>query len=520
MGSIRSLATITILGVVAAFLYVKINEAPMGAHSQQGEATPGVPPLGDLSAPGGMPSAAPGNYDATSTSAAPPWSAAAPPTAPEIGPSANATAPTSAAELPPVPTIPAMPDLPDSSADAAAVSPMVPAAAAPAGLPASIPTAQYGGSSLTPPDGISGRVPSLGTTTPNLAASQPTPPAPALSMTPPAMPAPPELSPNNSSVESGLVAVDAALTAPAAAPPAIPMAPAAATTPALPAVMPAAPSAPPASNQAINDDNRYGEDNQSSATTQAASAKVGVSSFDAGWPVIQAALERGELARAHLLLSQWYEDPSLTPAESQQVETLLGQLAGSVVYSNEHQLEPAYVVQPGETLETIAQKYNVPWQLLAKINGIPAANQVQPGQQLKVVRGPFSAVIELGRSQLTVMLDGRYAGKFPIDVTPGASLPEGQWVVQDKPAAPMPQTSPYAAALPSVARSLQLRNASATDANPGVPLTIGSAPASGLGGMSPLGSTQATPYLVKVAPADANELVDILSIGSRVVIQR
>ena len=50
MGSIRSLATITILGIVAAFLYVKINEAPMPG-GQQGQAVPGVPPLGTLSVP-------------------------------------------------------------------------------------------------------------------------------------------------------------------------------------------------------------------------------------------------------------------------------------------------------------------------------------------------------------------------------------------------------------------------------------------------------------------------------------
>ena len=88
-----------------------------------------------------------------------------------------------------------------------------------------------------------------------------------------------------------------------------------------------------------------------------------------------------------------------SPADTQKVETLLGQLAGTVIYSTEHQLEPARVVKPGETLETIAKEYNVPWQLLAKINGIPAPDQLRPGQELKVVRGPFSAVVDLHRSR-------------------------------------------------------------------------------------------------------------------------
>jgi hypothetical protein len=99
--------------------------------------------------------------------------------------------------------------------------------------------------------------------------------------------------------------------------------------------------------------------------------------------------------------------------------------------------------------------------------------------------------------------------------------------VLEKPASPLQQTSPYGAAMPAapaVARSLRLRNATATDANPGIPITIGSEPsveaqAMGIGGMT---STQmhASPYLVRVSPRDADELVDILSVGSRIVIRR
>ena len=119
------------------------------------------------------------------------------------------------------------------------------------------------------------------------------------------------------------------------------------------------------------------------------------SSFATSWPIIQGALERQELVEGYDMLSQWYGNPTLSPAEAEQVETLLSQLAGTVVYSTEHRLEPPYTVHAGDTLQTIAQQYDVPWQLLAKINGIPAADMVQPGQQLKVIHGPFSAVVEL-----------------------------------------------------------------------------------------------------------------------------
>jgi LysM repeat protein len=222
--------------------------------------------------------------------------------------------------------------------------------------------------------------------------------------------------------------------------------------------------------------------------------------FAASWPAIQAALDRGELAQAHQLLSRWYADPSHTPTDSERVESLLSQLAGTVVYSTEHQLAPAHVVKPGETLESVAKEYSVPWQLLAKINGIAAPNQVRPGQELKVVRGPFSAVVDLGRNQLTLMVDGRYAGKFPVSVVPGQSVSDGQWVVDQK--------------LPSAEPAIVLRREAASpDATAASPSTL--TIASG----APSGAATAD-STIQVSAKDAEELSDILSIGSRVVTRR
>jgi len=261
---------------------------------------------------------------------------------------------------------------------------------------------------------------------------------------------------------------------------------------------------------------RYGA---TASTTNPASISATASplepTFAASWPTTQAALYRGELAQAHQLLSRWYDDPSLTPTDAERVESLLNQLAGTVVYSTEHQLAPAHVVKPGETLETIAKEYNVPWQLLAKINGIPAADQVRPGQELKVVRGPFSAVIDLGLKRLTLSVGDRYAGKFPITVPSAAAVAEGQWLVDEKVVVPASSVvqSAYASAPAAVDRAIVLRGEPAAgQAAGGATLTIasGSAPAN-----SPAGAPA-----IRVSPQDAEEVSDILSIGSRVVIQR
>jgi LysM repeat protein len=218
------------------------------------------------------------------------------------------------------------------------------------------------------------------------------------------------------------------------------------------------------------------------------------------------------LKQAHQLLSKWHGNESLTAAETEKVESLLSQLAGTVIYSTEHQLEPARVVKPGETLDAISKEYNVPTQLLAKINGIQTPDQLQPGQQLKVVRGPFAATVDLRRSELTLTVDDRYAGKFRVTVPPGTTLTDGHWLVDQK-LAGSTGTNPRAYATTPIPadRSIILRNAAATAT--GAPtLIIGSGP-------TPAGLA-ASPPSIRISPQDAEELSDILSVGSRVVVRK
>ncbi|MEQ8837967.1 MAG: LysM peptidoglycan-binding domain-containing protein, partial [Lacipirellulaceae bacterium] len=158
--------------------------------------------------------------------------------------------------------------------------------------------------------------------------------------------------------------------------------------------------------------------------------------FGATRTAVQAALDRGELSQALLLLSDWYGDPSLTPEETAEVNQLLSQLAGTVIYSSEPRLEAPYLVQAGETLQQIAAKYDVPWQLLAKINGLASPAALQTGQELKVIPGPFNAKIDISSRELTLMLGRRYAGRFAIEVDPSLTVEDGNWLVDQKPITP------------------------------------------------------------------------------------
>jgi LysM repeat protein len=138
--------------------------------------------------------------------------------------------------------------------------------------------------------------------------------------------------------------------------------------------------------------------------------------FASAWADAHEKLAAGRYAEALAVLSTWHDDPSLGLEESQRLEDLLGQLAGTVIYSQQDLLLPPHVVAEGETLQSIAAPLAVPWQMLAKINGVADPARLVPGESLKVVRGPFDAVVSISRRRLSLRVGGSYAGSFPVVV--------------------------------------------------------------------------------------------------------
>lgn len=231
--------------------------------------------------------------------------------------------------------------------------------------------------------------------------------------------------------------------------------------------------------------------------------------FRAMMDSVQRRLDQGQLAEVLLELSPLYGSADLTPDESRQLTELLDQLAGTVIYSRQHLLEPPYVVKRGDTLEQIAAAYEVPWQLLAKINGIRPSSSLVPGRELKVVRGPFEAVVRLDHFELVLYVGGRYAGRFPIGIGRDQPRLEGTYTVREK----LPGKAyrgPEGEFLPGDPR------------NPLGRLWIG------LDGPVGIHGTNDPQNLRRVVPVgniclgerDIEDLYDILSCGSRVTIRR
>ena len=219
-------------------------------------------------------------------------------------------------------------------------------------------------------------------------------------------------------------------------------------------------------------------------------------------------LQQGQLATSLLTLSIWYEDPRLNDLQQQELTQLLDQVAGSVIYSRKHLIEPAYTVRQGETLDQIAKAHRVTAGLLIKINGIQNPETVRPGDQLKVVRGPFNATVNGEKSELTLWLGGRYAGRFPLAMGPEFKAIVGPFVVHEKIRVhPERGNQPWIRLAPGYGTSSNIPPAD---------------PQVGIAGMQRLEAVSqgSNPGQIGVSLKDANDLFDILSRGSKVTIQR
>ena len=189
---------------------------------------------------------------------------------------------------------------------------------------------------------------------------------------------------------------------------------------------------------------------------------------------------------------------------------MLNQLAGTVIYSKEHLLEPAYEVQPGDTLDRIGERYKVPYQLLAKINAIDDPYRLRAGEKLKVMQGPFDAVVDLKTKQLTLVLDGRYAGRFPVGVGADQSTPEGELIVCRTRFPIRPTTVPSGWSTPT---TRPIRWASGW-IDLGNRLGIhGTNDAASIGAAESRGC-------IRLSAKDVEDVYDILSVGSHVIVRR
>lgn len=139
-------------------------------------------------------------------------------------------------------------------------------------------------------------------------------------------------------------------------------------------------------------------------------------------------LDEGDTLGAHRELSKLYW---AKPDARADILPKIEKTAEIIYFSPQpHFLEP-YVVQPEDQFAKFAKTYNVPWQYLARLNRVDPT-RIRPGQKLKVIRGPFSAVVDLSRYELTVHAHGYFVRRFDVGIGKQGTSPVGKFKVLEK----------------------------------------------------------------------------------------
>ncbi len=139
-------------------------------------------------------------------------------------------------------------------------------------------------------------------------------------------------------------------------------------------------------------------------------------------------IELDQILEAHQEMSEIYWKH---PEHRHLIQEQIDETSSLIFTTPDRQFAEPHFVDYGETLGSIAKKYNVPWQYLARLNRV-SPEDLQAGQQLKVVQGPFGAVVDLDEFCLTVEAHGWYVHCYQIGTGAHDGTPKGEFKVEEK----------------------------------------------------------------------------------------
>jgi LysM repeat protein len=147
------------------------------------------------------------------------------------------------------------------------------------------------------------------------------------------------------------------------------------------------------------------------------------------------AYEAKELLAARQKLNDAHRK-GLPPSEALECRQKLRNLAEQMVFSpmrtTGDPLIGAYVVKQGDTLRKIAVAHKISEGLLADINRIKDRHFVRLNQTLKVINGPFRAVVDKSDHEIQMYLGDVYVAGFRVALGQNGSTPTGKWIVRDQ----------------------------------------------------------------------------------------
>ncbi len=151
--------------------------------------------------------------------------------------------------------------------------------------------------------------------------------------------------------------------------------------------------------------------------------------------------DTGKLVEARTVLSEALFTNKLPPAKAASTRKLLTSLAENTLFSTAFNRDDPYLsrytVKVGDKLSRVERQMelHVPTQIICKINRIDNPNMIRAGHTLKVIKGPFHAVISLSNFTMDIYLHRKglpyiFIKRLPVGVGKKGFTPMGSWRVQ------------------------------------------------------------------------------------------
>ena len=153
-----------------------------------------------------------------------------------------------------------------------------------------------------------------------------------------------------------------------------------------------------------------------------------------------ALLDKGQIVEARQQLSESLRGGTLTESEIAQARGVLTDLSDILVFSpiisdgDPYSIE--YIIRNGDTLSAIVQKMGlqVDWRFIQRVNDIGHASAIRPGQNLKLIIGPFHAIVDKNAFRIDLFLGNGDAQVFvcsyPVGLGEFNSTPIGLFKVR------------------------------------------------------------------------------------------
>jgi lipoprotein-anchoring transpeptidase ErfK/SrfK len=151
-------------------------------------------------------------------------------------------------------------------------------------------------------------------------------------------------------------------------------------------------------------------------------------------------IDQGDSLGARDQLNQALQSGQLDSSVAASVKSMIAQISQTVIFGRQHFGDDpyggTYVVKPGDSLARIAASCDCTWELLSRINGIDPKH-LRAGATIKVVQGPFFAVVDKRRFTMDIYLGGlpgekssMYVTTFMVGLGRDDSTPPGMWSVE------------------------------------------------------------------------------------------